>query len=255
MSCVRAQHRPRRAAPDRTGQGRRLDERLVARAARNNAQWCDAVCRLHGITGTFSDDAWTSAVRTPTHYPDAVTLRRSVDPAGVLDRADASRGCSVKDSFAELDLGPWGFEVLFEAPWIQCTAESDRGAAGAQPWSQVRDDQTLAAWEAARAVEGEGHRAFPPGLLAHPDVLVLGASHGEEIVAGAVVYVGAGVAGLGSLFTTGPAPSDAFAGAAAAVARLHPGLALVGYETGVLLDAAEEAGFERIGRLAVWIRT
>ena len=232
-----------------------MDKRLVARAARNNAQWCDAVCRLHGITGTFSDDAWTSPVRTPSHYPDAVTLRRSVDPAGVLDRADASRGCSVKDSFAELDLSPWGFEILFEATWIQRIAGTHRGAAGARQWGHVRDDQTLAAWEAARGAGAGGHGAFPPGLLARPDVVVLGASDGEEIVAGAVVYVGAGVAGLGSLFTTGPAPSDAFAGAAAAVARLHPGLALVGYETGVLLDAAEEAGFERIGRLAVWIRT
>ena len=34
-----------------------LDDRII-RAARNNAQWCDAVCRAHGNPGEFHDDIW-----------------------------------------------------------------------------------------------------------------------------------------------------------------------------------------------------
>ena len=34
-----------------------LDDRYV-RAARNNAEWCDAVCRAHGNPGEFHDDIW-----------------------------------------------------------------------------------------------------------------------------------------------------------------------------------------------------
>jgi hypothetical protein len=38
-------------------------------------------------------------------------------------------------------------------------------------------------------------------------------------------------------------------------ASLFPRLPIVGYEPGPLLDAAEQAGFVRVGRLAVWLRS
>ena len=57
----------------------------VAAAARNNAEWCDTVCRVNGCAGRFGGDAWTTARRSPQYYPDAVTLARTAtgdgDPA------------------------------------------------------------------------------------------------------------------------------------------------------------------------------
>jgi len=38
------------------------------------AEWCDALCRTHGIAGQFGMDFWSSSRRTPPYYPDAVTL-------------------------------------------------------------------------------------------------------------------------------------------------------------------------------------
>lgn len=230
------------------------DQRLVASAARNNAEWCDIFCRLHGMAGEFRDDAWTSSVRTPVRYPDAVTLRRSVDAAGILSRIDASDGCSIKDSFADLDLTPWEFDMLFEACWIHHAAGSPVGGKGPLDWKPVRDDATLSAWETAWGTGATGPRIFRPTLLARDDVVVLAAREAEAIVAGAILNLGAGVVGLSNLFVVDAELTDAFSGAAAAAARLFPRMALVGYEAGAFLDAAEQAGFERVGRLVVWLR-
>lgn len=98
-------------------------------AARNNAAWCDVVCRTHALDTRFDDDAWTSRTRTPIHYPDAVTLVRDPPVRELLDRIDVSAGCSIKDSFASLDLTTCGFRVLFEAEWIVRTPGAARPAA------------------------------------------------------------------------------------------------------------------------------
>ena len=77
---------------------------LIRVAAQNNAEWCDAFCRTHGIVGHFRAGCWFSPVRTPRHYPDAVTLLPEITIEQVLSGIDTSEGCSVKDSFA--GLGP-----------------------------------------------------------------------------------------------------------------------------------------------------
>ena len=84
----------------------------------NNARWCDAVCRAQGLPTRFSDRVWVALRRLADFYPDAVTLSPSASPDEVLRDIDTSPGCSVKDSFASLDLSSYGFEVLFDAEWI-----------------------------------------------------------------------------------------------------------------------------------------
>jgi hypothetical protein len=73
---------------------------VVRVAARNNAEWCDAFCRTHGIAGRFERTLGASAERTPPFDPDAVTLLPGSDAESVLSRVDASAGCSIKDRFA-----------------------------------------------------------------------------------------------------------------------------------------------------------
>lgn len=229
------------------------DERLVASAARNNAAWCDIVCRLHGIVDEFREDAWTSIVRTPLHYPDAVTLCRSADAARVLARVDASVGCSIKDSFADLDLAAFGFETLFEASRIHRAASPATSCRGALDCDPVRDEATLRAWETAWDGEAGGAHVFRSALLARDDV-VLAPREAEAIVAGAILSLDAGVVGLSNLFAVNVDLAAAFTGVTAAAHRLYPQLALVGYEAGAFLDAAQRAGFERVGRLIVWLK-
>ncbi|MFF4319863.1 hypothetical protein [Streptomyces sp. NPDC001568] len=229
---------------------------LLLAAARNNADWCDAVSRAHGVPTTFTPAAWSGAVRTPALYPDAVSLTPVATPAEVLAGVDtASPGCSVKDGFAALDLAPAGFEVLFEAWWIHRPAGPAPSRPSAGPrWSRVCGPGELADWAAAWG-GGEPSGPFRPELL-RPDVAFLAGRAGGRIVAGAVLNVGGGVVGVSNLFAPDPAGTDsAWAAALDAAAELWPGLPVVGYEHGEDLDAAVRAGFAPIGPLRVWLHT
>ncbi len=130
---------------------------LVQTAARNNAEWCAAMSRSHGLASEFSAQAWAAPARTPLYYPDAVTLVPGVDPAALAARIDITApGASVKDSFADLDLTEVGFQVLFEAQWIHRPA-SGPAIASDLAWDVAGDPDTLCAWASAQLL-GEGGR-------------------------------------------------------------------------------------------------
>ena len=143
-------------------------------AVAENAAWCALVCG-----GQFGPRAWTSRARTPEFYPDAVTLTPDATAADVLPFVDGSAGCSVKDSFATLELP--GFSLLFEATWLAC------GPGVPEP-----------GWRRA---------ASPLG----PAVAVL--SHGENTV---VAHRGEGVVGLSNFEGRNDAWPGAVAAVAAA---------------------------------------
>jgi hypothetical protein len=194
------------------------DLTLVAAAARNNADWCDAYCQSQGVAGRFTADCWSSPRRTPPLYPDAVMLAPGVAVEAVLSRIDTGAGCSVKDSFDDLDLDSAGFRPLFRAAWIARTdAPEPRSDWSASPLAGMENRVAAMAGPAGRAVATRS----------------------------------AGVIGLSNVAGDLEA---AFAGAAA-LARAHWGpLPVVGYESGAALEAAHEAGFRSIGELTVWIR-
>jgi hypothetical protein len=236
----------------------------AALAARNNAEWCDLVCRTHGVAGQFDEDAWVSPRRTPPLYPDAVSLSARATPGVLLDRVDRSPGCSIKDSFASLDLSTDGFRMLFEAEWIH-RAPAGQSASVPLRWSLVRTPDELRAWSAAH---GAGD-LFRPALLDDPTVAIL-AAHADgtiaggtiaesAIAAGVIANRSAAVVGVSNLFTaagTGDAwePGDVWAGAVAAITARFPGAPLVGYESGDSLAAAHRAGFTSTGPLRIWWR-
>jgi hypothetical protein len=225
------------------------DSRTVA-AIRDNAEWCDLVCRTHGIATAFHADAWVAATRSPPAYPDAVTLRASASADGLLTRIDRSPGCSVKDSFASLDLSGSGFEVLFDAEWIH-RPPSTLAATGALRWRSVESVDELQAWAAAHG----GGAVFRPALLDEPAVALLMATDaGGGLAAGAIGRRGGSVVGLSNLFTVSADPDEAWAGAVVALSAAFPDLSLVGYERGDDLAAARRAGFTTVGRLRVWRR-
>ena len=107
-----------------------LDDRII-RAARNNARWCDAVCRAHGNPGEFHDDLWLNRHRVPRFYPNAGTLaepsQRQLELIDELLAARLPSGWAVKDSFCALDLASRGFRVLFGAEWIYLAVSADEG--------------------------------------------------------------------------------------------------------------------------------
>jgi hypothetical protein len=252
-----------------------MDERgAVRRAVRNNAAWCAALCRTHGITGTFGDAAWWSPRRTPPYYPDAVTLRPGAVPRDVLPHIDtASPGCSVKDSFGTLDLRPHGFTQLAAARWLYRPAV-EPGAAGGAGTAQVRcvtDAGDLAAWQRAwHGGAGAPPDVFRAALLADPAVRVLavprrdgGGRPGSVTAGGAVLNSAEGAVGVTNVFACSPpdgrdgaqgAGTAAVWGAVlAAAAREFPGLPLVCYQQVDDLAPTLAAGFLATGALRIWL--
>ena len=206
------------------------------------------VCRSHGIGTARDEAAWVALRRSPPLYPDAVTLRESATAGEVLRRLDGSAGCSVKDSFAALDLAPDGFEVLFEAEWIHRPPLVE-WLAPELVWSEVGTPGELRDWA---AVHGGG-AVFHPSLLADQRLTILAGRAGDELVAGAIGNRSTDVVGISNVFTTSPDIEQVWAEAAAAVSARLAGIPLVGYERDAELRAARRAGFASVGALRVWL--
>lgn len=228
---------------------------LVQAAARNNAEWCAVMCRAHGVTSRFGERIWTAPTRTPPLYPDAVTLAAGTDAAALLARIDLSvAGASVKDSFADLDLSPAGFEVLFDAQWLHRPADAPLPRTDLR-CSIVADVDVLREWAGAWD-RGEGHQdLFRPELLDDTGIVVLAArNHRGSIVAGAVASPSQQVVGVSNLFAVDGGSDTAWPSVLFAIRDLFPTLPVVTYDHGDNLTVALRHGFEKLGALRVWLR-
>ncbi|WP_433513127.1 hypothetical protein ACQP2T_57420 [Nonomuraea sp. CA-143628] len=255
------------------------DDRLLE-AARNNAEWCDAVCRSHGSPGTFSALSWTNPGVSPTYYPDAITLFPEATWADLLAGVEGKRSASVKDSFAVLRPPP-GWDLLFGAQWIHrpahratgeavtptATGEALTPAATGQAtapagvaiapaatgdviaWEAVRDAGTLRDWERACFPADDGN-LFRPPLLG--EVTVLAGRIGGDIVCGSALNASGSVVGVSNVFALGCDLNAAWSGTVALATELFPGRPLVGYETDPA--PASRHGFTPIGPLRVWLK-
>ncbi len=232
-------------------------DRSIRAAARNNADWCDSLCRTHGIAGSFDSDAWVNSHRTPRYYPDAVTLDPAAVAGSILGRIDTtSPGCSIKDSFATLDPGPFGFEVVHEAEWIYRDPPPSR-IAGPRDigWIAIETADELMAWEAAWDVDGAPIGLFRPALLHEPSVLLLGRYVDGSIVAGAIANrTGQELVGLSNVFTKDEDLDRAWRGSLDYLDVALPGSAIIGYASGADLSIARRQGFQSIGALRIWLK-
>ena len=209
-------------------------------AARNNAEWCDAFCRTHGIAGRFRAESWSSPVRTPPQNPDAVTLLPGVEVEHLLRGIDRSEGCS-RDSFADLDLTAAGFRPLFEAEWLYEASGNARAAFGRR-WSTLTTEQQLGEWESTWAGSTDASRAFRPALLLDDAIGVLARYDGGRIVAGAVANRSATVIGLSNVFDAAGDLESAWLGGAAAAKALWGQMPVVGYDSGASSRRCSSSG-------------
>jgi hypothetical protein len=217
-------------------------------AVRNNAALCDAVCRTHGLDPRFERAMWTSAVRTPMFYPDAITLGPELSLERLLARIDNSPGASVKDSYAALDLRGHGYDVLFEARWIVAEPAPAEGVTG--DWVVVATPDAFRAWEAAWRGDDGPRDVLLARLLEHDHVTVIAMYDGDRVIGGAILNRSDDVIGISNVFT--PDPAD-WSHLRSFVNARHPDLPLVGYESDAALDAARASGFVDVGSLRVWL--
>ncbi len=226
----------------------------LSAAVEDSAAWCDIVCSTHGLTPAWGRRVWSVPRRSPLGYPDATTLVRGVTAAEVLERIDSGPGASVKDSYADLDLAPHGFEVLFDASWIARSADHPQPgpSLGDIGWESVDDEPTLRAMGGGardgRRVPGDaaGSRGRP-----HPR------PPRQRRVRRRRSRVGTSATSSVCPMCSARAddPAGAYAEAAAAALACYPGRPLVGYESGDDLVRALAAGFRAIGPLRVWVKS
>jgi hypothetical protein len=60
-------------------------------AARNNAFWCDAVCRAHGGDTMLTEHVWFNRVTSPPFYPNVDTLTKDGRSSANFPRIAARR--------------------------------------------------------------------------------------------------------------------------------------------------------------------
>ncbi len=187
------------------------------------------------------------------YYPDAVTLAPRLAVPELLSSIDASAGCSVKDSFATLDLTPYGFCPLFEADWVVRLGPPPPAPPGGTRWERVVRSGELAKWEEAWRPEDGPRDLFRAELLDHDSVAVLAAYRGDAVVAGAILNCSAMVVGISNVFVVPGEDLDPWPRCLAFAGELFADKPVVGYESGASLLRAERNGFRTAGPLRVWI--
>ncbi|MGE6762586.1 hypothetical protein ACQKGO_31530 [Corallococcus interemptor] len=226
-------------------------------AIRNNAEWCDAVCRAHSRPGRFEHGLWLNPAPVPAFYPNAVTLTADGHEATLqaLGHLRLPGRWGVKDSFATLDLSAHGFGLLFEARWmhLEPTAPVTAEKSG-MAWRTVRTPEELEAWEAAWSGQPEGARVFPPALLQEEGVAFFWGGGESRPLAGGIASFASGVVGLSNTFRVAGAPAALDAELLARIRSRFPGQRVVGYERGEALEAWRALGFEAGGPLRVWLK-
>jgi hypothetical protein len=175
-----------------------------------------------------------------------ITLSPSARSTDVFDFLIAGPSCSVKDSFAVVDLSAGGLEVLFEATWFH-RPPVPTGAIHTE-WTVINSDAEVDAWLRAA---GNGV-AVSADALRDKAVTVLASGEGGRIVAGAIAHGSGSVVGVSNVFGDAAADPRTWRSIAAVLGDVFPGFALVGYEAGDSLVAARKAGFKELGPLRVW---
>lgn len=233
---------------------------LLKKAVLNNAAWCDAVCRSHGIPSEMIDSLWIARAKTPPFYPNAVTLTNDNEEGQIkeiesLMKMGIKGEIGIKDSFAALDLSSLGFTILFESEWIFRPGDAPRlTAQGAVEWKKI-DTSLLAQWEEAWASTTPGMpKIFLPQLLDNKDIAFFGGFQNGKIVAGCIANKTRDVVGLSNIFTPENNAHDFWVGLLSMITHAFPNSTIVGYESGDTLRIAEDLGFATLGTLRVWVK-
>lgn len=240
-------------------------------AARNNAIWCDAVCRAHGCACEFMADAWLNRGTPPPYYSNMVTMRggESVNAQTHLIRdilqANPHQPFGFKDSFCCIDPTELGvgrrFQKLFDATWIWLEPAKFQPRETPLRWARINSARELIDWEnawrgdAANIAAATNFRQFPAYLLDDPSIAFLsGRARDGSILAVAVANQTDDVVGLSNVFGPSCIATDLWAGAtAAALNAFSTSLPLVGYERGDSLEDAIAQGFDLVAPLRVWV--
>ena len=204
----------------------------------------------HGETDAFRNAGRRrSYADTPPYFPDLITIHRAVTSHQVGTLLADTGGRSVKDSYAVLDLAPFGFSPLFSANWIR-RERSRLNLPPVMAWSKVESRGEFEFW---RSIHGSAG-SIPAQLLSDPGFSVFLGRDEKGRRAGFIANRSHDVVGVSNVFAADLPLDQVWREVAALLAIQYPGRDVVGYEDGNALAAAVDAGFAAIGPLTVWLR-
>lgn len=219
-------------------------------AALNNAEWCAAVWRSHGLRTEQSAGAWFTRNATPSLYPNIVTVDPDADHeqqlAIAIEVADELRTASVKDSYASLPLASFGYEELFAARWLWAEPGTLLLDGSATRCERITSSVGIADWISRWTQSGGAANNLIPNLTSDSRVEIWGKRGANgQLYGGLIAFRSTGVLGITNLF-------GSVSGLLAAVSG-EGRETLCCYQHGRALSWAIDQGFEAIGPLTVWI--
>lgn len=221
----------------------------VERAVLNNVAWCGMVCAAHGINPYFKENLWGLHSKAPTFYPEIITTSRNATIEEVKSFIENGEVSSIKDSFANLNLIPIGFKILFEAEWIFHPSVPDLEPLET-PWHVITTEKDLTQWTITSGLED----VIKPDLLKTKEVKIF-ISEKNDGVSGFIANLSANVVGISNVFSVGKDMESLWRDIPKIISFEFPGLAMGGYEHDCNLTAAHLSGWTSIGPLRVWIKS
>ena len=233
---------------------------VLAICVRNNAEFCDRICRSHAVPGVFEPSLWIQEKPGPAFYPNIITLSRNSVPQQTA-RISALRALrpdiAVKDSFGMLDLATIGMRRLFDAEWVWMEpAPSRRIATQRERWAKVESVTDLEHWQTAWRGNDPPLTSpvFLPTLLDDRSITILAAWSGTAIVAGCILNRDSfDAVGLSNFFGAEAGRDRYLAAAVDQAIEFARGSLLVGYDHGEDLMRMHACGFRSAGPLCVWV--
>jgi hypothetical protein len=210
--------------------------------------WYDDVFALHGLEVHTADGLWWSPDDPPPWHSSAKTLQPGVSNDAVVDALTTRKHGSVADSFCDLALDAYGFELLFAATWLYLSP-GRRPSVVPPEWSVVATPHLLADWNKAHDYAG----VLPDEVLTHPRFQVLAQHRDGQLVAGAITHDADPATGLSNVWSGEGAAID-WPAIVDVVSAASPDRPVVAYEWGEALEGALTAGFTAVGAQRVWER-
>ncbi|WML49507.1 hypothetical protein RCG23_05815 [Neobacillus sp. PS3-34] len=184
----------------------------------------------------------------PKFYPDIITSSRNATAQEVNDFVGNREIFSIKDSYANLDLQPFGFKILFEAEWIY-HAPVSKIEGMRQEWRVIKTDEELMKWISANGLEN----VIKSDILRRKDAEIFMREEKDKL-SGFIANLGSGAVGVSNVFSKDDSYERLWPDIVQIVSNRFPGLPMVGYEHGEGLKAALTSGWESAGPLRIWIK-
>ncbi|AZB44015.1 hypothetical protein CEF21_17780 [Bacillus sp. FJAT-42376] len=222
---------------------------FLSKAILNNIDWCRIVSESHGAIAASADSVWGLYSKAPDFYPEIISFCRDADLAEVNDFIKKGHVSSMKDSYADLNLSPLGFEILFEAEWIYQEPAAHRVALQSG-WKVIATEHDLQKWTLTNGLEN----VIKPGLLKNKDVKIFMHETNDEI-SGFIANRSHDVVGISNVLSPKTADGRIWGEIPGLAAAEFPGLPMAGYEHDDDLIQAQLSGWKSLGPVRIWLKS